>query len=38
VNRALVAAVDRHDAGEALSILAQHLRPVSEAVSALDRG
>jgi DNA-binding GntR family transcriptional regulator len=37
-HRALVAALDRHDAAEALRVLNQHLRPVSEVVSALDRG
>ncbi|WP_329047250.1 GntR family transcriptional regulator [Amycolatopsis sp. NBC_01488] len=37
-HRALVAALDAHDAEEALRILNQHLRPVSEVVSALDRG
>jgi DNA-binding GntR family transcriptional regulator len=34
-HRSLVAALDRHDETEALRILHQHLRPVSEVVSAL---
>lgn len=37
-HRALVAALDRHDADEASRVLNQHLRPVSEVVTALDRG
>jgi len=34
-HRALVAALDRHDEAEATRILHQHLRPVSEVISAL---
>jgi DNA-binding GntR family transcriptional regulator len=37
-HRGLVAALDAHDAAEGLRILDRHLRPVSEVVSALDRG
>ncbi|UOZ04286.1 FCD domain-containing protein [Amycolatopsis sp. WQ 127309] len=36
-HRALVAALDRHDAEEALDVLDRHLPPVSEVVSAPDR-
>jgi DNA-binding GntR family transcriptional regulator len=37
-HRQLVAAIDAHDQAAALRLLNEHLRPVSEVVSALERG